>query len=148
MIVNILLGMSSVTKRDVTALGVYVVEAYKNNISTIESKTLIKYEVIGFEHTNSNVIALTLLNTALKHIQNADKVQIFTDNLFVLSMQNNINRHIEQRKVKNGVGQMYESLCRPIEDMIINYDWSVSNIRYEQKALIQDILKQGCQKNA
>ena len=145
MTVNIFLGMSRVTKRDFTASGVYVLEAYKNNIPvTIENKKLITYEVIGFEHTNSNVIALTLLDAALKRVQNADKVQIFTDNISVLSMPN-IHRQIEQGK--NRVGLMYESLWMPIRNRIVNYDWSVFGLRHEQKVLMQDILqKQGGQK--
>lgn len=144
MTVNIFLGMSRVTKRDFTASGVYVLEAYKNNIPiTIENKKMI-YEVIGFEHTNSNVIALTLLDAALKRVQKADKIQIFTDNISVLSIPN-VHRQIEQGK--NRVGLMYESLWMPILNRIVNYDWSVSDIRHEQKVLMQDILKkQGGQK--
>lgn len=149
MIVNIYLGMSRLTKRDFTASGVYVLEAVKGNTQITNENKLTTYEVMEFDHTNSTVIALTLLQTALKRIQKTDKLQIFTDNLAVLSISNNLYlfRQSEQTE-KNKIVMKYESLWTPIWKMLRNYEWSVSDIRYEQKVLIQNILQnQGGQKH-
>lgn len=77
--VRIYIETSTIAPRATKADGMYVMEAYEDGRQMLyKGEPVIVYEVMHFEHCNTNIITLTLLIAALERMQKGCTVHIHT----------------------------------------------------------------------
>lgn len=77
--VRIYIETSTIAPRATKADGMYVMEAYEDGRQMMyNGEPAIVYDVMHFEHCNTNIIALTLLIAALERMQKKCIVHIHT----------------------------------------------------------------------
>lgn len=146
--VNIYIETSTCAPRALRASGMYLLEALEDDGKPvmIKGEPYVSYECIDYEHTNSNIMTLKLLELALKRMNKPTVLQVFTKCEAVFWTLK--NRWLDQWKEngwKNAKGLQvkYEDNWRSIAELLDIHEWSVSREYHEWETWMKNELKGG-----
>lgn len=129
--VNIYIETSSVAPRVLHASGIYLLEALEDDGKPVmvKGEPWVVYECMKFEHTNSNIMTLTLFEAALKRMQKPTVLRVFTKCEAVFyALENKWIAKWAENGWKNAKGMTikYDAEWRKIMELLDKYDWTVS----------------------
>ena len=153
MIVNIYIETSTIAPRALHASGMYLMEAVdeQGEVLMRGGEPVVLYEQIEYEHINTNMIALTLLETALSRIQKPCVVNLYTKcEAIYWALKNNWITMWKKSNWKSakGVGVKNAEKWKIIEYLLNkNESWTVSISYHSWEKWMQEKLKDGGKKH-
>ena len=153
MTVNIYIETSTIGVRALSTSAIYVMEAVDENGEPVmkNGEPVIVYEQMDFTHINTNIIVMTLLETALSRLQKPSTVNIYTKCESVYwGLKNDWITNWKKNDWKNakGIGVKIKEKWENIEYLLNkNEHWTVSNETHSWERWMKEKLKDGGKKN-